>query len=38
MHAGGIVMFAVIGIVAVVALAWYGVQRHRTRGASREHR
>jgi hypothetical protein len=31
MDTGGIVMFAVIGVAALLTLAWYGVRRH-TRG------
>jgi hypothetical protein len=38
MNGNGVIMLLVILIAAVAALAWYGVQRHRTRGGSREHR
>lgn len=32
MHTGGIVMFAVIGAAALLALAWYAVRRHTRSG------
>jgi hypothetical protein len=32
MDTGGIVMFAVIGVAALLTLVWYAVRRH-TRGA-----
>jgi hypothetical protein len=35
MDTGGIVMFAVIGVAALVMLAWYAVRRHTGRGRQR---
>jgi hypothetical protein len=38
MHTGGIVMFAVIGVAALLMLAWYAVRRHTRGGTGRGRR